>query len=264
MQLSYDKILNSIDQLLIPQQFPKLILNLPTLHSLPQERQLVINFANEVVQEITPHINKFRLIYNKKQEQFDLSQIKNSELQNTLSEFKEIKRKEQNNYDKLLQDSHNLLQQKELEIKQLQHTQRELIKNQQKTCQELQKNAQKKQENIQQTEQLQISILQNSFTFSETYKYPRCQVLQDGKIFYNKGGFLSCLCDQAISNQGIVRFSFLIHDIGTNQTMVGIGAREIISKSGQRSLSYNEQWLLFQPSSKREISQFNSILFYQQ
>ncbi|CAD8204360.1 unnamed protein product [Paramecium pentaurelia] len=235
-----NKILNSIDQLLIPQQFPKLIINLPTLHSIPQERQLVINFANEVVQEITPHINKFRLLYNKKQEQFDLSQIKNFELQNTLSEFKEIKRNEQNNYDKLLQDSHNLLQEKELEIKQFQHTQSELLKNQQKTCQELQKqkddfmieNAQKKQENIQQTEQLQTSILQNSFTFSETYKYSSCQVLQDGKIFYNKSGFLSCLCDQAIPNQGIVRFSFLIHDIETNSAMVGIGAREIISKSG--------------------------------
>ncbi|CAD8088640.1 unnamed protein product [Paramecium primaurelia] len=244
VELSYDKILNSLDQLLTPQQFPKLIINSPTLYSLPQERPLVINFANETVQEITPLIDQFKLLYEKKQEQLDLSQIKNSELQNTLQEFKDIKRNEQNNYDQLLQDTQNLLQQKELEIKQLHQTQSEIIKDQQQKIQELQKqkdyflieNAKQKQEDIIQNEQLQQSILLNSFTFSQTYKNSSCQVSQNGKLFYNKGLFYSCLCDQAIPNQGIVKFGYLIHDIGTNQTMVGIGAREIISKFGYSNI----------------------------
>ncbi|CAD8192427.1 unnamed protein product [Paramecium pentaurelia] len=92
-----------------------------------------------------------------------------------------------------------------------------------------------KNQPVQKQEQQQcfesITIL-NSLTFSEKYKYPSCQVSENGKLFYNQSLFFSCLCDQVIPTQGIVRFGYLIHDVINNQTMVGIGAREMISKCG--------------------------------
>ncbi|CAD8130079.1 unnamed protein product [Paramecium sonneborni] len=203
-------------------------MNFPALNSILQVRPLGFNFTNEVVTEITPLIDQFVLLNQGKKEQFELAQRKNSELQKNLEEFKEIKKNEQINYEKLIKDYHNLLQKKEQEIKQLLHTQTVLIEDQQVIKQ--------KQENIIQAQQLHTSIFFNSLTFSETYKHSDCQVSQNGKLFYNKGLFYSCLCDQAIPNQGIVRFGYLIQDIVTNQTMVGIGAREIISKSGYTNI----------------------------
>ncbi|CAD8163634.1 unnamed protein product [Paramecium pentaurelia] len=210
-------------------------------HQISQERLVQCNFANEIVAEITPLIDQIVYLNKEKQQKFELAQITNVELQKILQELKERKKNDVNNYDQLYQESHALLQQKEQEIIQLNDTQNQIIKNQQETIKELLKQKddfmlennklneliKQQQENIIQDQQLQTPILLNSFTFSEIYKQPSCQVSQNGKLFFNKSLFYSCLCDQAIPKQG---------NIVTNQTMVGIGAKEIISKSGYSNI----------------------------
>ncbi|CAD8063530.1 unnamed protein product [Paramecium primaurelia] len=247
---SYDKILNSIDQILIPYFVPKQITISQAFHQISQERLVQFNFANEVVAEITPLIDQIVHINKEKQQKFELAQITNVELQKTLQELKERKKNDVNNYDQLYQESHALLQLKEQEIVQLNDTQNQIIKDQQETIKELLKQKddfmlennklneliKQQQENIIQNQQLQTPILLNSFTFSEIYKQPSCQVSQNGKLFFNKSLFYSCLCDQPIPKQGNVKFAYLIHEIVTNQTMVGIGAKEIISKSGYSNI----------------------------
>ncbi|CAD8171780.1 unnamed protein product [Paramecium octaurelia] len=90
-----------------------------------------------------------------------------------------------------------------------------------------------KQEQVQNSDTL---ASKNTFTFSKIYKYPSCEVSQNGRMYYNNALFYSCLCDQAIPQFGIVRFAFFIHNVINDQTMVGIGAREIISKNGYLNL----------------------------
>ncbi|CAD8097657.1 unnamed protein product [Paramecium sonneborni] len=132
-QHSYDKTLNVTDEQFLPQQIPKVIINSSTLHQIPQEKPLVSNLANQIVNEVTPLINQILLLNTRQQEQYELTQIKNKILVERNQE------NEQSNYDKLLQDSNYLLQLKEQQITQLYHNQKEIIKDHQETLKELKK-----------------------------------------------------------------------------------------------------------------------------
>ncbi|CAK90083.1 unnamed protein product (macronuclear) [Paramecium tetraurelia] len=224
---------------LIPDQTLNLNIDFLQLYSIPQERPLGLNLAGQVVAEISPFVQNIQLLFKEKQEQYKLAKIQYSELQNSLQELQENKINEKNKYDLLLQDSNHLLQQKQQEINQLYYTQSKIKKDQE----ELQKEFKQQNDDFKLENANLIEVIKQKkrylFKLSNN-RHSRFQIL----LLFLK--FIKTLIVKYHNTESyiIIRVYFIhvqvikqsLIKVLQNLTMVGVGARDIISKSGYSNI----------------------------